>query len=283
MAHQKPLYATDYTPEQLDRSRRALLQVAVALGDYLPDVVLVGGLVPTLLVDQEEAATRDASHIGSADVDLGLHFAVIDEERYDAFSDRLMAHGFEPGISDKGHPTKQRWIYEGDDEIAVDFLIDNTETDEGDWNLVMHLTGDLAALRTQGLTLAFEDAEDRKLRGTTLRGDVATRELRVCGPAAFIVLKAIAFRNRAAGKDAYDLAYVLRNYAERPEVVGERVRQYLGHPATAKALTILREEFGSEEKTGPRSASRFLWQDIQPEYVADLVGDVRLFLAAAGQ
>lgn len=51
MADSKPLYATDYSPAQIDRSLRALLHVAVALGDDLPHVVLVGGLVPLFLVD----------------------------------------------------------------------------------------------------------------------------------------------------------------------------------------------------------------------------------------
>jgi len=48
MPEEKPGYAADYTPEQLERSRRTLLEVAVALGDFLPDIVLVGGLVPLL-------------------------------------------------------------------------------------------------------------------------------------------------------------------------------------------------------------------------------------------
>ena len=49
-------YATDYTPEQLERTRQTLLQVLVALGDFHVVVVLVGGLVPSLLIDQAEAA-----------------------------------------------------------------------------------------------------------------------------------------------------------------------------------------------------------------------------------
>ena len=32
----------------------------------------------------------------------------------------------------------------------------------------------------------------------------------MCGPGAFVVLKALAFRDRGEPKDAYDLVYVLR-------------------------------------------------------------------------
>jgi predicted nucleotidyltransferase len=43
-------------------------------------------------------------------------------------------------------------------------------------------------------------------------GERASREIWVCGPGAFVVLKALAFRTRGENKDAYDLYYVIRNY-----------------------------------------------------------------------
>ena len=39
-----------------------------------------------------------------------------------------------------------------------------------------------------------------------------TREVWVCGPGAYVVLKALAFRLRGENKDAYDLHYLVRNY-----------------------------------------------------------------------
>ncbi len=222
-AHDHPRYASEYTSEQLDRSRRTLLQVAVALGDFLDDVVLVGGLVPILLIDQAEAAARDEAHIGSVDVDLGLRLAVVSEERYDSLAERLRATGFTPDTNAKGNPTSQRWIYrESEASVVIDFLIDETETDRAEWGRVMHLTDELAALRALGLSLAFQDAVWRSLEGPTLDGAHASRRLRVCGPAAFIVLKSLAFRNRGKDKDAYDLGYVLRHSEGGPVGVATR-------------------------------------------------------------
>ena len=48
-------HASDVTPELYARARATLLQVAVTLGDLLPDVVLVGGLVPAFLVPPVDA------------------------------------------------------------------------------------------------------------------------------------------------------------------------------------------------------------------------------------
>lgn len=274
-----PPYATDYTPEQLARTRQTLLQVLVALGDFHDDVVLVGGLVPSLLIDQAEASARDDAHVGSIDVDLGIRLAVVDEDRYDELAERLRDRGFEPDINEQGNRTKQRWLYaRKEDSVVIDFLIDETETDTHDWGLTHHLTKDLAALRTLGLRLAFEDAEVREVSGTTLEEDAAARPVRVCGPAAFIVLKAIAFRNRNKEKDAYDLVYVARNWPGGPEAVAERWKVLGDHPALAAALEVLRADFLTEQALGPRSASRFLTGAVDDVYVADAVGDLALFV-----
>lgn len=277
-------YATDYTPEQLARTRQTLLQVLVALGDFHDDVVLVGGLVPSLLVDQAEAAARDDAHVGSVDVDLGIRLAVVDEDRYDELAERLRSRGFAPDTNERGNPTKQRWRYaRTEGSVVIDFLVDETETDAHGWGRTLHLTRDLAALRALGLRLAFDDAEAREVSGTTLDGDAATRPVRVCGPAAFVVLKAIAFRNRGSEKDAYDLVYVVRNWPGGPEAVAGRWTALSAHPALAAALAVLQADFLSEQAVGPRSASRFLTAAVDEAYVADAVADLRLFVETIGR
>lgn len=279
MPEPKPHYASDYTPEQLAWSRRTLLHVACVLGDFLEDVVLVGGLVPLLLVDQTLAAERDDPHVGSIDVDLALSFSVVDEERYDTLAERLEQHGFAPDTSPGGNPRKQCWVFADEERaVAIDFLVDEEESASGDWGRVMHMTDALGAIRALGAQLAFEDAEWRTLSGQTLRDDQATRRIQVCGPAAFVVLKAIAYRNRNAPKDAYDLGYVLRHYGESVPDIATRWQSFHNHSAAKQARTILHDDFAREAALGPREASRFLFQEIDDEYVADFVGNVNLLL-----
>lgn len=276
-------YATDYTPEQLERSRQTLLQVLGALGDIADDVVLVGGLVPSLLIDQAEAAARDEGHVGSVDVDLGLHLVVLDDERYETLAERLRRSRFEPDTNEDGNPTRQRWRHApggqpGPDPVVIDFLIDAAPADAP--GRPFGLTGDLAAIATRGLSLAFQDSVRQTVTGATLDGDEVEREVRVCGPAAFVVLKAFAMRGREKEKDAYDLAYVVRNWDRGPEAVAERWAIVGHHPAAVEALGIVRYDFAQERRTGPRRASRFLHQTVRAEYAAEVVGDVQRFLAA---
>ena len=73
-----------------------------------------------------------------------------------------------------------------------------------------HILPNFAAFVIPGLHMAFCDRQRVVLQGRTPSGEEAQREIWVCGPGAFTVLKALAFENRGANKDAYDTAYVWR-------------------------------------------------------------------------
>jgi hypothetical protein len=49
----KPKLASEYKSEQVELVRAACLYVATKLGDMMEDLLIVGGLVPSLIIDQE--------------------------------------------------------------------------------------------------------------------------------------------------------------------------------------------------------------------------------------
>jgi hypothetical protein len=51
-----PTTATGYAPEYVELVRATCLYVATKLGDLTDDLVVVGGLVPSLIVDQKNLA-----------------------------------------------------------------------------------------------------------------------------------------------------------------------------------------------------------------------------------
>jgi hypothetical protein len=53
-------------------ARSASLYIATKLGDLRDDLVIVGGLVPSLIVPQGQQAADRSLHVGAMDVDLGL-------------------------------------------------------------------------------------------------------------------------------------------------------------------------------------------------------------------
>jgi len=89
----------------------------------MDDLVVVGGLVPSLLIDQEHLPEKVAPHVGTLDLDLGLAFALVGEQRYQKVTDRLTQAGFQSDVNDEGIQTRQRWRI-SDPPVTVDFLIE---------------------------------------------------------------------------------------------------------------------------------------------------------------
>jgi hypothetical protein len=108
------------------------------------------------------------------------------------------------------------------------------------------------------LPLAFRDRERITLDGPTILEESARREIWVCGPGAYVVLKALAFRSRGENKDAYDLFYILENFGRGVSEGAEHFRLLLDDPATEAAVAVLEQDFASHEGIGPRRVAEFI-------------------------
>jgi hypothetical protein len=245
----------------------------------MDDLVIVGGLVPSLIIDQEKLAPGVDPHVGTEDLDLGLSLVLLDGERYRSLTERLRAAGFEPDKNEGGQRTRQRWAIDSPARVTMDFLIAPTlPTDRGGY--LRNIEPDFAAFLAPGLHLAFQDRERILLSGTTLLGEKAAREINVCGVGAYVVLKSFALRNRGENKDAYDLFYVIRNYGLGPVDVAAKLRPLLSDDRTQEALGYLKEEFFEVRSVGPQRAALFLSGGNEAEIQLDAVEFVRqLFLA----
>lgn len=267
---EKPKTSAGYTLDQVEVVKATCLYVARILGDLMLDLVVVGGLVPTLLVDQEVLPAGVVRHVGTADLDVGLAVALFDESRYQALSERLRQAGFVADRNPNGNPAVQRWKHtEG--TVTIDFLVSPLEANERGGS-IRHLETDFGAIVTPGLPLAFRDHETITLTGRALNGARGSVDIRVCGPGAFIVLKALAFQGRNANKDAYDLYYVLRNYGSGIEDVRTRLAPLLDAPEARSAVEVLHKHFLAHDGFGPWAAAEFITggpdDDIQAEVVA---------------
>ena len=105
----KPTTASAYSPDQVGRVKATCLYLATKLGDLMPELVVVGGLVPSLLVDHENLPKNIPPHVGTMDLDLGLAFALVGEARYQEVAARLRNAKFSPDETEEGKPTRQRW------------------------------------------------------------------------------------------------------------------------------------------------------------------------------
>lgn len=281
----KPRHRSGYTAEDTLQVESACLTVAVTLGAYLDDLCVVGGLVPSLLIDQRTPSTGSgAGHPGTNDLDIALAIALLDDHRYAEISHRLRQEGFGPDENAKGNPAVQRWRLR-DLKVTIDFLMAPLPGQDTN-RRVQFLDGEFGAMVMPGLELAFDERVHVEFDGHTLGGEKVTRTIPVCGPAAFIVLKALAFGDRAEPKDAYDLIYVLRATEGAPVSVADRLARHAQQHGgiVDRALDLLVRDFSEAQALGPQRAASF--EVIDPEehdaaaadvhgYVDDLLGACR--------
>lgn len=275
---EKPGRASEYRSEQTELVKATCLYVATRLDDLMDELVVVGGLVPSLLIDPTGLPEGTPAHVGTMDLDVGLTLALLDQGRYRTLTERLRNAGFTQDETEEGLPTRQRWrITAGAGTVTVDFLIPpSREADQG--GKLRHIERDFAAIISPGLRFAFQDRRRVRIDGMTIFGENASRDVWVCGPGAFVLLKALAFRGRGDNKDAYDLYYLVRNYGGGVEDVAASLRPLLEDVEAKQAMEVLRTDFLDYDGTGPRRVADFLLGRPDDETQADVVGFIRRLL-----
>ena len=279
----EPQRASDYTPETYAVARASLLHLTTVLGDLIADATVVGGMVPSLITPIPEDPAVD-THVGTTDVDIALSLAVLDGNRYHAMADRMRRAGFAPDVNERGNATIQRWVLQEAPRATVDFLIPQASRVEAEQR-IHNLEPDFGALVTRGLSDAIKTRVHVRIDGHTLDGARVARDVWVCGPDGFLVLKALAFRNRGEGKDAYDLYYVLKHHDVRAAGIGSRLRVLrdrdpIDPDAIDDAVRTLREDFGGIDGLGPTRAADFLATGSEDDVRADVAAHVAALLRA---
>jgi hypothetical protein len=255
----KPRHRSGYSREDTEQVEAALLTVEVTLGAMMDRICIVGGLVPSLLIDHEVGPDpeTEAGHPGTNDLDVGLAIALLDDDEYAELGERLRQEGFGPDENSKGNPTPQRWKL-GSLKVTIDFLLPPIPGAE-DGGRMQPLEPDLSAMITPGLQLAQNEREEVVLDGHTLKGERVKRAIPVCGPATFVVLKALAFGDRGEPKDAFDLVYVLRRWPGGITDIVDRLGTHIetDPEIVGAALSRLSSDFDTPDSHGPLRAAEF--------------------------
>ena len=88
--------------------------MAVTLGALMDDLCIVGGLVPSLLNDQQigpDPETGD-SHPGTNDLDVGLAISLLNQRQYEIVRDAMRSLARDFGTVD-GHGPRRAAAFEG--------------------------------------------------------------------------------------------------------------------------------------------------------------------------
>ena len=246
--------------EEYDRVRQALLHIATVLGDWMDQVTVIGGIVPSLLVAPEKLAPGVEAHPGTADLDLALQLSVLSDEGYANISDLLRKSGYQPDQKAPERIRRQTWRTNPKlgPVVTVDFLIARS-ANQPLGARIQHLQTDWSAVIADGLQLVERDRRQVTLSGLTIRSEFAERLVWVCGPASFVVLKARAIHLREKAKDAFDVHYVLTHWEAGIDSIAMDLSKMLDDPDAAEAVAILERAYRTVDSIGPSRTASFLF------------------------
>ncbi len=259
--------AAEYSSHDLLRVKQTCLYVFSQLPAQLLDkLTVVGGLVPSLVI--KPAPTPEDRHLGTADLDIGLTLGLQGRRHYDELTLLLGTLGFTPERSEGGRATGVRWrLGIGAGEVLLDIL--PVIPQEATMPSTVAIPGTELSARTR---FAFLDRERVELAGKCILDEHREVSLWVCGPGAYIVIKALTFAQRHLNKDAYDLFYVLRNYGAGVQDVFHHLVPLLRAPQAQQALDILRMDFADPNGAGACAVPLFLFGRLDDDLQADVAG-----------
>jgi hypothetical protein len=268
VASAKPTTADGYDADHTLACERALVTLLRGFGGLKHTLRLVGGLVPRYLTPEKPPDVP--AHAGTMDVDIVLNLQVLaDDVAYKSLAKQLKDRGFSRYVNEEGKASSWRWQRQVTEHefVLIEFLRDASEELPG---------GNVAAVDGEGISaLAIKHAgivhgwfAEKEIAAELLDGGgKATETVRFADVTAFLVLKALAFDDRAENKDAADLVHVMR-YAGSLEWVAKQFidRRNAGQHVDAidSALDALQRRFcdgesvEGYERDGPVACARFM-------------------------
>lgn len=249
----EPQHATEYEGRTTEAVRSVLLEMGQILGSYNGKFTVVGGAVPWLLLKAE-----DMEHVGTMDVDIALAADALGDGEYATLIESLESHGYHRRDGRRRFQL-HRTVTVADADAAIDVVIDflmprDAEIVKNDPPILT----DFAVQRASGADLAILFSEMVAISGTMPGGGTNRVEIAVCSIPALLAMKGHAMQGRYKQKDAYDVYYSIRNYADGIETLAQRCVELLGHPSGKQGFEYINAKFDSYDGYGPTCVRKFV-------------------------
>lgn len=240
---------TDYNSSLVNAAYSVLIELMRILGAYRDNIVLIGGWVPKLLF-------REVSdlHTGSIDIDLALDHKGISDDSYQGIYELLTSRGYKQG----NHPfIFYRMITVDGREITIQVDLLSGEY-EGTGKSHRHQRiQKIQARKIRGGDLAFNSPIEMIIEGSLPGGAKDSVTINVASIVPFLVMKAIALDDRYKEKDAYDIYYCLRQYADNLNDLVAEFKPHLLNGIIQEGLMKLAKNFKTVEHIGPKFVADF--------------------------
>jgi hypothetical protein len=248
----EPDIAADYDDRGARAAHAVLVELGQVLGAHRDAIVVIGGSVPSLLLENR-------GHIGTLDIDLDLDPEKLADHGYADLVEKLLAAGYERGLAGMKPFQVRRTVDLKDGGAPVAVIVD----------LLMPKGAKTPKHRpplVQGLRVQEADGGDVALRhnvkllieGTMPDGRANRVEMLVASIPALLVMKGYALVQRDKKKDAYDIYFSVRNFPGGPGRLAEECRRLLDDPVAREGLANIAAKFDGADGFGPTTVRMFL-------------------------
>jgi hypothetical protein len=243
----------DYPNDGVQAAHAVLLELAHVLGEYLDDIVIVGGWVPGLLYP--DAPTP---HTGSLDVDLALNHRTLQEAGYRTIHQLLTLQGY----YQKPKPDSQPYQYYRDVPVGGKAIVVEVDFVAGEYGGTARghrhqRIQDVQPRKARGCDLAFERPTVVRIDGRLPDGAEDSVIVRVTSIAPFLLMKSMLLARRDKPKDAWDIYFCLVNYPYGLDALAEEFRPHREHGLYREGLAALDGKFRSATDYGPTRVADF--------------------------
>jgi hypothetical protein len=255
-----PRLHNDYHPELVEASLSVLAEVMTTLRSYRDSLVLIGGWVPYLILQEHQEPGIDFGHVGSIDIDLLIDPNIAQSERYATIVGMLTDRGYtlDPQAHFRLHRTVTGSGGRQEYSIAVDFLTPRPPPGDGRAHRHRTVQSDLRAHTLEGGEIALTHNFWFSLEAT-LPGDGRTSvRFRVADLVACLSLKGSALGERYAEKDAYDVYALCAYHRGGPSAVAVRLKPHVHDQRVQRGLDSVASKFRDPEAEGPSWVAKFL-------------------------
>jgi hypothetical protein len=253
--------AGDFQSTLTEASKSTLLELARTLKPYSQAIVLVGGWVPYLLIEENPREGPPFSHVGSIDIDFVIDPGQIGDDEYRTVVELIHDVGWRD-IPGKRFSFERTVPQHGgrSNDIQVDFLTCEPASSR---KAPRHrkLQADLEARTMRGAELALAHRAPRRMQGTLPGGAETDVELLMLDVVGCLGTKGIALGERFKQKDAYDIVSILDNYGKGVSEIAGLVRPFASEPLLSEALEIVATKFRTEHSEGPVWYAEFIGGD----------------------
>jgi predicted nucleotidyltransferase len=247
----EPRYESEYSPRQTKAARRVLIDLGQVLGAFEDCLVVVGGWVPDLLLQDAEEP-----HVGSIDVDFALNAEKLTGGRYARLVETLLNTRRYKQSEEQFKLFTEVDLGDGQPAVRVDVDFLKPAEVKLKKNKPRLIDG-FRPLDAAGCAAAFNNPELVVLAGQMPKGGTNTVQFRVASVPDFLVMKSYALKKRDKPKDAYDICYCLDHYLGGAAKIAEIWNVQPRKKHISEAIEILKEKFSELGAYGPSQVVEF--------------------------